>query len=348
MNDTNGTSPNRNSGSTWERPLVGPDARLANRTAQDIELWWELIDRVIEVARLNSWTKTEVARRIGMAEGTFSQWFSGKYNGRLENQNLAVSQWLDALEETASLVATIPTSPAFLKTLASNDIIETLAWAQTTSDLVAITFAAGFGKTATCRHYAATRPHVYMATMSPHTKTVHGMLNELAAELEVQVFNPARLSRSVGKRLQGNGGNPLLIVDEAQNLCDDAINQLRHYVDVNKIGVALVGNSEIYSRFARKADGTGPSYAQLKSRYGKRLRRDKPIIEDLHTFIEAWGVNDPDMVKFLLGIGLKGGALRQIDKTMKLASMYALGDGKPLSLDYLQAAWRNRDVEDMG
>ncbi|MBX8828262.1 DNA transposition protein, partial [Ochrobactrum sp. SFR4] len=76
MNDIVGTSPNKNTGSTWERPLVGPDAKLNNRTAQDIELWWELIDRVIEVARLNSWTKTEVARRIGMAEGTFSQWFS--------------------------------------------------------------------------------------------------------------------------------------------------------------------------------------------------------------------------------------------------------------------------------
>lgn len=347
MNAIVGTSPNKNTSSTWDRPIIGPDAKLNNRTEQDISLWWGLIDRVIDVARLNSWTKTEVARRIGMAEGTFSQWFSGKYNGRLENQNLQVSQWLDALEETASLVATIPTSPAFIKTRSSNEIQETLAWAQMTVDLVVITFGAGFGKTAACRQFRNTRPHVFMVTMSPHTKTVHGMLNELAAELEVQVFNPARLSRAIGQRLQRSGNNPLLIVDEAQNLCDDAINQLRHYVDNYGCGIALVGNSEIYGRYAKKADGIGPSYAQLKSRYGKRLRRDNPIVEDLHTFIEAWGVNEPEMVKFLLGIGMKGGALRQIDKTMKLASMYALGSEEQLSIKHLKAAWQNRDVEDM-
>ena len=53
------------------------------------------------------------------------------------------------------------------------------------------------------------------------------------------------------------------------------------------------------------------------------------------------------MVKFLTGIGMKGGALRQIDKTMKLASMVAMGSGQPLSLNHIQAAWKNRDVEDM-
>ncbi|MBX8799257.1 AAA family ATPase [Ochrobactrum sp. MR28] len=347
MNDIAGTSPNKHNASVWERPLTGPDPKLSNRTAQDIELWWSLIDCVIETARVNSWTKSEVARRIGMAEGTFSQWFSGKYNGRLDNQNVQVKQWLDALEETASLVATIPVSPSFLKTRASNEIHETLAWAQMTTDLVVITYGAGFGKTAACRQYRDSRPHVFMATMSPHTKTVHGMLNELAAELDVQVFNPARLARAIGQRLQRSGGTPLLIIDEAQNLCDDAINQLRHYVDVFGCGIALVGNSEIYGRYAKKADKNGPSYAQLKSRYGKRLRRENPIQEDLMTFIDAWGVTNPDMVKFLLGVGMKGGALRQIDKTMKLASMYALGEDKPLSLEYLQGAWRNRDVEDM-
>lgn len=347
MNDIAGTSQNKNSGSSWERPFKGPDAALSNRTNDDIELWWVLIDRLIDVARFNNWTKAEVARRIGMADGTFSQWFSGKYSGRLDNQNQQVLQWLDALEETASLVATIPVSPAFMKTRASNEIQETLAWAQMTTDLVVITYGAGFGKTATCRHYAATRPHVFMVTVSPHTKTVHGLLTELAGVLELQVFNPAKLSRAIGQRLQKAGDNPLLIVDEAQNLNDDAINQLRHYVDNYGCGIALVGNSEIYGRYAKREDKTGPSYAQLKSRFGKRLRRETPIQEDLMTFIDAWGVANPDMTKFLLGVGMKGGALRQIDKTMKLASMYAIGEGKPLSLEYLQGAWRNRDVEDM-
>jgi len=63
--------------------------------------------------------------------------------------------------------------------------------------------------------------------------------------------------------------------------------------------------------------------------------------------IAAWGVGEADAVKFLTGIGLKAGALRQIDKTMLLAGMFALGKGVAVGLKHIRAAWRNRDVEEM-
>ena len=47
------------------------------------------------------------------------------------------------------------------------------------------------------------------------------------------------------------------------------------------------------------------------------------------------------------GIGNKGGAIRQIEKTVKLAMMMSMGNQEELSLRHLQAAWANRDVEDM-
>lgn len=331
----------------WDRPTVGPDATLANRTTTDIDAWWLLIDQIIEIATQQGWTKTDVARRIGMPSGTFSQWFSGKYDGRLDNQNKLVQQWLDGVGDTVGLVASIPTSPAFLMTQSGKEVLETLHWAQVASDMVIVTLAAGMGKTMACRHFAATRPHVFMVTVSPHTKTVHGMLTDLAQELDVMVHNPARLTRAIGKRLERSGDGTLLIVDEAQNLNDDAVNQLRHFVDIHRCGVALVGNTEIYGRFARNRDDKrdGPSYAQIKRRIGKRLLRSKPTIEDLRMFIGAWGVTDPDAIKFLIGVGNKGGALGQIDKTVKLASMAATGMGETISLKHLQAAWKNRDVE---
>lgn len=345
MNANIGTSQLR-TGSTlvWERPTTSPDA-LANRSITDIEEWERLVDRVIEVATNRQMTKVEVARRIGMPEGTFSQWFSGKYAGRLENQNRVVAKWLEAVDDAEELSGSIPKSPSFLTTRTSIEIMETLTWAQATCDMVMITLNAGMGKTETCRHYCNTRANAYLSTMSPHTKTVHGMLVELASELDVQVHNPAKLTRAIGKRLERAGGGTLLIIDEAQNLVDDAINQLRHFVDNNRCGVALVGNSEIYGRFAKRTDG--PSYAQLKSRLGKRLKRDKPRAEDLQAFIQAWGITDQDSVNLLTGIGLKGGALRQIDKTMKLAFMVASGRGEPVSIEHIRAAWKNRDVEEM-
>jgi DNA transposition AAA+ family ATPase len=342
MNDLSNTIPPR--AGAWERPVSGPDASLSNRSSSDIEQWWLLIDRVMATAQSMNLSKADTARRIGMAEGTFSQWFSGRYAGRLDSQNRLVGQWLDAVEERAGIADSIPASPAFMKTRTSAEIIGTLLWAETACDVVTITMGAGMGKTATCRHYRNTRPNVFMTTISPHTRTVHAMLVELAEELEVMIHNPAKLGRAIGRRLERAGG-ALLIVDEAQNLVDEAINQLRYFADNHNCGVALVGNEEIYSRLAKKQDG--PSYAQIKSRVGKRLRRIKPPAEDIRMFIEAWGVTDPDGVRFLTGIGAKGGALRQIDKTMKLATMNAIGRGGQLTAEDIRRAWQQRDVEEI-
>ncbi|WP_411035723.1 AAA family ATPase [Shinella sp. BYT-45] len=331
-------------GSPWDRPRPSSDF-LAKHSDEDIRDWQGLTERVQRIAVANDFSKAEVTRRTGMKEGTFSQWYSGTYTGRLEPYNRMVANWLDAFEDGAATSAKIPASPDYITTRIGTEIFETLQWAQIASDMVMITIGAGMGKTAACRRYAATRPHVYHATVSPHTKTVHGMLVELAAELDVRELNPAKLTRAIGAKLQRIGGGTLLIVDEAQNLVDDAINQLRHFMDIYGCGIALVGNEEVYSRFG-KANG-GPSYAQLKRRIGKRLKLSKPYPEDVKAYVAAWDITAEDCVRFLLGIGHKGGALGQIEKTVKLAYMLAMGLGEELQLKHLQAAWRNRDVEDM-
>lgn len=331
-------------GGVWERPLKAPDVS-ANKSQDDIDTWWTLVDRVIAVGRAYGWTKAEVTRRCGMKEGTFSQWFSGKYDGRLDGHNATVAQWLDALEEGASLAATIPQAPAFMQLRASMEVIETLRWAQLCPDLVMITLGAGMTKTISCEHYAATNPHVFHVTISESTKTVHGMLTEIATQLDILEHNPARLARAIGNKIKRTGSGTLLIVDEGQHLTDEALNQLRQFVDVQRCGVAIVGNSEVYSRFSKTRQGH--SYAQLKSRIGKRLERQMPYPEDVAAYIAAWNITDPQCVRFLTGIGMKGGALRQIEKTMRMATMVAVGEGASVELKHIQAAWKNRNVEEM-
>lgn len=329
----------------WAMPIAEPDSTLKNRSSEDIEKWRALVTRVIAIAKPQGLSKAEVARRASMPDGTFSQWFSASYVGNLNAQNAKIEAWLDQAEEIAGLNTLIPQKPPFQMTRIAKEITDTLALAQATGDLVMITLAAGNGKTEACRNYTKTRPNVYLVTASPHTKTVHGMLVDMATSLGVMEHNPARLTRAIGERLRRIGDGTLLIVDEAQNLTDDAINQLRHFVDIYNTGLALVGNDEVYGRLARKSDG--PSYAQIKSRLGKRLKRAKPYAEDIAARVEAWGITEPDAVKYLTGIGLKAGALRQIDKTMVLAGILAAGEGVEVTRKHIKAAWENRDVEDL-
>ncbi|WP_150526253.1 AAA family ATPase [Roseibium sediminis] len=330
---------------SWDGERQTP-ALTDNRTEADIRDWTDLTERVRSLGIERGWSQGEVSRRCGVASSTFNPWFLGKYPGRLGTVNQKMRNWLDQVAETQDMIALIPSSPDYVKTRLFTEIFSTLAWAQATDDVAVITCAAGVGKTATCERYRDARPNVFMATMSPNTKTPYAMLIEIAEELDVQEHNPAKLGRAIGRKLERAGGGTLLIIDEAQNLHDDAINQLRHFSDKNKCGLALVGNNEIYDRFT-KGNKANRSYDQLKSRFGKRIERDKPYEEDILAFISAWGVREEKAVRELKGIALKGGALRQIDKTMKLATMIALGDGREeVTVTDIMAAWKNRNVNE--
>lgn len=332
--------------SVWDHPTPSTDF-TAKHPEGDVDTWRKLITRVIDVAQTNSWTKAEVARRSDVKEGTFSQWASGKYPGILANINASVSMWLDALEEGASIAATVPKSPRFIKTSVGSDVYNTLLYTQITAGFTAVTLPTGTGKTHAAEHFRATRPFVWLATASPYTKSVHGMLVDLATALDVQEYNPARLVRAICRKLQRQGDGTLLIMDEAQSLTPDAINQLRHFVDIAKCGVALVGNEHTAQSFLADAGKSVNSRAQVASRFDRRLRKERDPVGDAEKLIAAWGIDDPACVRELLGYASKPGALRNIDRIMKGASMSALGDGDDIGLKHIRAAWRDRDFGDI-
>lgn len=329
---------------SWQLPEPPRDfAEGEGRTPDDLRRWRDLVARVAEVAIQNNWTKADIAKRIGMAGSTFTMWYGASYSGRFDTQNAKVELWLSQLDEVQAIVASIPVSPAFVRTRFSDEVTNILALAQLTPAMVMVSAAAGMGKTATAERYRDRQPNVFMVTLSPHTRTVHGALTEIADEIEVGARNPGKLVRPIGKRLQRTGAGTLLIVDEAQNASDDSINQFRHFLDIYKCGIAILGNEETYGRF--KAFGDSGKYGQLRRRFFKRMRSVAPSELDLMTFIRAWDITDEAMVKFLMAVGKKPGAFGQIDMTVKLAKIVALGEDRPVTLDDLKQAWANRDVE---
>ncbi|WP_306050148.1 AAA family ATPase [Oceaniradius stylonematis] len=343
MNIHHGTSQDHQ----WQLPETSvPFKDGPGRTAKDFETWVKLVTRIYEIAVLNGWSKTKTAEQIGMPTSTFSGWYQGTYQGRFDRHNEAVGKYV-ALYDRIDEGPSVPQSPDFLQTHAARVITDTLFAAQIMPALVMVTGAAGIGKTASAEHFAASRPHTHLATISPHTRTVHAMLTEIAFAVGVRSHNPTRLVRSIGERLERKGAGTLLIVDEAQNLVDDAINQLRHFVDQYRCGVAVLGNTETYSRFSTSVMD-GSKYGQLRRRIFKRVKIDRPRKDDLLAFIKAWGVTDQEQITFLTGVGMKPGALGQIDMTIKVAMINAAGDRKALTLDHLKWAWENRDVEGLG
>ncbi|OCP17464.1 MULTISPECIES: AAA family ATPase [unclassified Ensifer] len=330
---------------TWDLPEPA-EKFVAKHSADEVATWERLREGVANQAAKNGWTKAETGRRIGMAESSFSQWLSGTLLGVLENQNAQVRRWLDALEESAAVEAAMPEGPHFLRTLAAREVHSTLLLAQTMTGFVTITLAAGRGKTTACREYQRVKPHVHMVTLNPKVKTVHGVMSLLSRKLGVRVFNPADLVDMVGERLSSSGDRALLIIDEAQHADAESVNQLRYFSDNYRVGLALVGNEEVRKRMTQAAQQTS-SRDQILSRIDKNLKRDPGREADVRTFIDAWNIQDPSCVKLLFGIGLKGGALRQIDRTVKMACLATQRPASELERKHLEAAWNNREVEEV-
>lgn len=313
------------------------------RSHADILERENLAIRAAAVMDRNRWSKAEAARRIGMPEGTFNQWLSGKYAGRLDTTNDIVSNWLDAVEEMQAMAATFPRAPFHVRTSLYDDLTDLMMAAQMAPAMVMATCGAGMGKTHAARRYRDTHPHCWVATMTPYTRTTHGALQTVARAVGLTRIANGELVPAIAGRVARKEAPTLLVVDEAQWLSDDAINQLRHFVDEFDCGLALLGNSAVYRKFSQWSDDD--RQAQLQSRAFKRLQRERSSPADIALLLDAWGIDDPKQAEFLTGIGLKGGALRGINYTVQLARMRALGGERDMTLADLKAAWKNRDVE---
>ena len=130
----------------------------------------------------------------------------------------------------------------------------------------------------------------------------------------------------------------LLIVDEAQHLSSQALDQLRAFHDLAQCGIALLGNHSIFRRLeggTRSAD-----YAQLFSRVGMRLDRKKPHSDDIEALLDGWAIEDKSVRRVARAVARRPGALRAMTKVLRQAHLRANADGGPVSEAHMIAAAR--------
>lgn len=288
-------------------------------------------------------SKADVARGTGIPYGTFTPWTTGKYQG--DNGEIAgkVVRWMASREAGRKITGSIIAEPSFVETPTSVEVLNALRWAQSAPGIALVTLGPGMGKTITAKEYARRTSHAYRIVMRPSTSGVHSMMKEVAHTLQVTERDPSKLMRSIGEKLQRNGRHTLILVDEAQNLNDGAVDELRHLLDEYGCGIALLGNEDVNTRWGKVTPREG--YGQLHRRIGLRIRKLKPTSEDIETYLAAWGIADGEVLKQLRVIGKKPGALGQISETIKFASILAAGDGAPIDGSHIQRAWSNRGGE---
>ncbi|MDE1149680.1 MAG: AAA family ATPase [Azospirillaceae bacterium] len=277
-------------------------------------------------------SQAEGARRAGMAESTFAAWLAGTYKGNNDKATADAQRWLDARRSQKVAAATVMASPAFVETETALEFIGAMQYAQIAADLTTIVGVPGVGKTRAGEAYQARTPHVWLVTMTPTTSKPSAMLAEICAEMDIPEKSSTKQARAIGRFVKGKGA--LLIVDEAQHLRPEALDELRALNDRYGLGIVVMGNLTVVSRLeGKKAD-----YAQLYSRVGVGLTCLKPRDGDVAALIGAWGVQDPEEVAFLTTVARKPGALRALDKTMRLAGTLAAGTSEARGMRHLKGA----------
>jgi len=143
--------------------------------------------------------------------------------------------------------------------------------------LVAIIYGgAGVSKTTTAKRFAdAQRPdeesRIYFATASKWARSSTAILQEIAAAIDpylaARSYRNDSLARGILRKL---GPGDLLVIDEGQHLDSDALDGIRFFHDEAEIGIAYLGNLEVWSRISGK--GRRAAFAQLHSRVGMRLQ----------------------------------------------------------------------------
>ncbi len=290
-----------------------------------------------EEARL-SWP--QIANLTDVAASTLSLFATGKYTGNNAAVASKVRAYRERLTAQAELAADVPMVPSWYQTPTATRLNELLRWAQS-GEIVLIVTTPGIGKTKVAERFEANDPNVWLATMSPSTAGVATMAIEvgLAIGLGEIKGSPQQLSRQIKARVRGKNG--LLIIDEAQELTDKALNELRSWHDQTKVGIALMGNETVVGQI----DGRKSALAQISSRFSIRHVQVSPMPGDLDALLDAWGIMESDQRAFLAKVGAMPGALREVTHTIKIAAMAAFGTRGQLTLSHLRDAARQRNVK---
>ena len=281
-------------------------------------------------------TQRELANEVGMPQSALSQWLQGKWQSMWPQQLYKLSIWQEHRLEGQKLA---PNEPVWVDTKTGQEIRNALAFAQLEPSISIVYGAAGIGKTTAIRRYQSEGRNVWSVTGSPTKRALEPALRAVADALGLRGLDGGadQLSRDIAGRMYGSRG--LLIFDEAQNLFEPALEELRSIHDVCGVGMCLAGNEQVYSNLTGGGHKSA-AFAQLFSRVGLRLHLPAPTREDVDAVIDAWGVKGHQELQFLRTIGEAEGGLRLLNQVLRGASREAEASGAAVTIDLLRAASR--------
>jgi DNA transposition AAA+ family ATPase len=234
-------------------------------------------------------SQNESAKRIGISAATLSNILSGKWENITDAWRVC-EQWLGSM--LSSWVAA---------DIANYKIVTRLCQqAQEAQSSKAISYQPASGKTFAAKQYAQEHQNTfYVGAVGDMTKrqflaalcTAMGVVPSYAvSEMLADVITKLKVLN-----------NPLIIVDEFDELKDNAMRIFKDLYNAVGCGFVLIGGLNFKNRILRGATRQKQSYQEILSRIGKEFYELRTIDNGAITkVVNANGINDKDQVNEIL------------------------------------------------
>jgi DNA transposition AAA+ family ATPase len=217
-----------------------------------------------KVVQLKS--QSAAANFLGISDATFSQILGGSY----------ATKGGEKLKEIAlKLGVKFGESWNLAKTSSLTELTKTFALAQSKRLFVAVSCAAGSGKSASARHFAENKNNVFYLQCDDWGKI--DFCQKLAALVGI---NADKYARSASGELLGDvcaffaqRGDCFLILDEADKLRDAALMTIiRIYNECeDRLSCAILGTEHLEKKVLRGVQLKKKGHAEILSRFGRRF-----------------------------------------------------------------------------
>jgi len=255
------------------------------------ELKYQIIAGVQEYARQKHLSNNDVAKMAGINSGYISAMFRNQFTTVVDNKETPIGdKWFYKLAEWAGL----PIKKHYwelIQTTQFTEIVPALETAKKLSKVSVLIAPTGTGKTFTIDKFCNRHPqHTYKITVS----SVHRLpdiLRELIDKLGIPYgwSTAARLNSIIDRmrELKRSGYNPMIIIDEAENLELPVLKMLKGLYDGvnNYSAIVLIGTDQLISKLTRlkrhDRSGVPQFYRRIKAgiRYISNSKNFAPFFE---------------------------------------------------------------------
>jgi DNA transposition AAA+ family ATPase len=301
----------------------------------------EIVQMASEWATKQNMTQADLARHTGINAGYLSNMLRNQYSIDVQGKEVEISDKWFAILSSALGFSLKKQYWLTVQTKEFEQMIHELRVAKNDSRVMTLVIETGYGKTYTIEKFINIHPlHTYKITVNSMYK-MRDILNDLSACLGTPVkYNTIDTMRQITvklKQLKMSGYQPLIIIDEAENLKLASIQMLKGLYDAvyGYASIVLIGTEQLTDLLERmnrtNKNGAPQFYRRIKAGI-KNINSSR----DFAPFFKKMEIGDKGLQKLLNRICNNYGELHDyLEPAMKQSDE----DGTPLTEDFFRVLY---------